>query len=139
MGMNLDTAIGENKVDCLRRVDGRITINTNHHYFYQIQGQLAISGAKICHFVVYTGDNNDLFHEQVDFDERLWTERMLPKLIEFYLKCLAPNIVEKRAGKGLLYRDLRGRPEPTRPNKKEEATTSGSRKRKRSSNNELDP
>lgn len=34
--------------------DGNIVVNSNHDYFQQIQGQLAITKRKLCHLVVWT-------------------------------------------------------------------------------------
>lgn len=35
-------------------VNGKVRLKRNHSYFYQVQGQLAISGRKWCDFVVWT-------------------------------------------------------------------------------------
>lgn len=38
-------------------------------------------------------------------DKRIWEEVMIPKLKEFYLNCLAPEIILNRRGKKLKCKD----------------------------------
>ena len=46
--------ISEVTVQYLRVVDDKLTLDTKHDYYYQVQGQLLCSGRQKCHFVVYT-------------------------------------------------------------------------------------
>lgn len=39
---------------CLEEKDGKICLKNNHAYYYQIQGQLMITGVDFCDFIVYT-------------------------------------------------------------------------------------
>ena len=43
-----------NKDFCCELAGDTITLKRNHNYFYQIQGQMAISSRKWCDFVIYT-------------------------------------------------------------------------------------
>lgn len=66
----------------------------------QIQGQLNISGKDICFFIAYVNDRQPIFVEAILRDEVFWHEIMLPKLQGFYLNCVLPEIVHRRAEKG---------------------------------------
>lgn len=56
-----------------------------HPYYLQIQGQMGVTGASWCDFVVYF--QKGLIVERVQFDELLWQE-VLEKLTNFYFKTL---------------------------------------------------
>jgi len=66
----------------LQEVNGIISLKKTHPYYFQITGQLAITGRKSCFFIVYAF--KDLFVEEVHFDETLWKNTVLPRLISFY-------------------------------------------------------
>lgn len=68
-----------------------IQLKKSHSYYCQIQGQMAITGRAWCDFVVYT--TKDFLVERVAFDKSFWLEKLLPKLKDFYDKCVAPEIV----------------------------------------------
>jgi len=74
----------------IRGSDKQLHLKTNHSYYYQIQGQLGITGRKKCFFVVYTG--SDVFIEEVVFDSEYWAVCMVPRLALFYNKHLRPYI-----------------------------------------------
>jgi hypothetical protein len=59
-----------------------MNLNKNHNYYYQIQGQLNISGRSTCMFVVYTFE--DMFVEHISVDQDMWRHSMVPKLKAFY-------------------------------------------------------
>ncbi|KAG5869223.1 hypothetical protein JTB14_035659 [Gonioctena quinquepunctata] len=42
-------------------VDGNIVLNRNHDYFFQVQGQLALTKEKICHLVIWTPEEVVIF------------------------------------------------------------------------------
>lgn len=64
-----------------KRDDGT-HLKKSHRYYLQIQGQLNISNASVCYFIVYT--HVDLFTEIIKKDQELFHEEMLQKLIEIY-------------------------------------------------------
>lgn len=49
-----DKAISPAYVTYLRSIDGELKLKTNHNYYYQIQGQLMITGRKMCDLVIFT-------------------------------------------------------------------------------------
>lgn len=50
--------------------EGKLTLNRNHQYFYQVQTQLGVCKLESAHFVVWT--EKDLHVEQISFDEEFW-------------------------------------------------------------------
>ena len=59
------------------------SLKRTHNYYYQVIGQLAITGACICYFVVWTCE--DLFIEEIKPDVDLWS-CMQHKLTKFYFE-----------------------------------------------------
>ena len=54
---NLDpNQAAENKDFCSELKDGMLKLKKKHNYFYQIQGQMAITSRKWCDFVIYTNN-----------------------------------------------------------------------------------
>lgn len=73
-----------------RSPDQKIHLKHTASYYYQIQGQLGITGRKSCFFVVYTG--SDIFMEEIAFDSEYWAVCMVPRLALFYQKHLRPYV-----------------------------------------------
>ena len=65
---------------------------------------MAIGGRPWRDFVVYT--KKGISVQRIDFDERYWTDRLLPKLESFYDNCFAPELVSPVHALGLPLRDL---------------------------------
>jgi len=78
---------------CLR-VDtaGTYSLKRNHDYYYQVVGQLALSGAKYCDFIVWT--KVDFHRERILPDNELWSE-MNQKLSHFYMTTLGVEILTR--------------------------------------------
>ena len=75
---------------CMEQIDDKIRLKRNHCYFYQIQGQMALSGLKWCDFVVYTFQS--IFVERIAFEEDIWADVMLPCLTKFYFEHALPYL-----------------------------------------------
>jgi len=69
-------------------------INTNHKYYYQVQGQLQITGRKYGIIVFWT--KKDIRFEKIERDDNLWNTKIFPKLKQFYFNCLLPELVDPR-------------------------------------------
>ncbi|KAK3106389.1 hypothetical protein FSP39_018991 [Pinctada imbricata] len=83
--------------------DDNIMLKKNHNYYYQVQGQLAISGRKYCDFVVWTLKGFSV--QRIKFDENFWSN-MLCKLNKFYLHAVLPELYSSRVKRGLpLFKD----------------------------------
>ncbi|KAK6196378.1 hypothetical protein SNE40_001615 [Patella caerulea] len=55
--------------------NGNIHLKISHDYFYQVQGQMFISGLEWTDFVVWLG--KEIFIERVKFDFDLWHSRSM--------------------------------------------------------------
>lgn len=102
---NIEEVLSTKKNTCLTITNGQVTLKRRHNYYYQIQGQLNITKRKTCYFIVYINDTIELFVEQIEKDEKLWSDIMLPALVKFYSDCICPEIVLDRIGKGRRCRD----------------------------------
>ncbi|XP_049820539.1 uncharacterized protein LOC126264889 [Aethina tumida] len=100
-GYSLEEGIIRKQIPYLSMKDNKIALRKNHEYYYQIQGQLNIIGAKRCYFIVYSGPKNKILVEVFPKDEDFWINKMLPKLERFFLNCLGPEIILNRRGRNL--------------------------------------
>ena len=66
---------------------------------------MAIGVRPWCDFIVYTSKGVTV--ECVRYNQEFWEKDLLPKLEEFYDKCVAPEIVSPIRVLGLPLRDLR--------------------------------
>ena len=82
-----------------------IRLRTSHKYYCQVQGQMGVGSRPWCDFVVYT--KKSISVQRIRFDSKFWNDHLVPKLEEFYTKCLAPEIVSPVHTLGLPVRDLR--------------------------------
>jgi len=72
---------------CLVKKNELMALKEDHHYYYQVQGQLMVSGASFYDFVVYT--RKDLFIQRI-YPNVLFMEKMIDKLSQFYLQYMKP-------------------------------------------------
>lgn len=83
---------------CAQLLDGSVTLKHDHMYFYQVQGQLAVTKKPWCDFVVYT-NCSDLhqatFVERIYFDEEMW-KNILQGILYFYKATIIPEIITRR-------------------------------------------
>lgn len=87
--------------------DGKehLKLRHNHPYYSQVQGQMAITGRAWCDFVIYT--EKGISVERISFNRDFWQTDLLPKLIDFFDNCFAPEIISPIHVLGLPVRDLR--------------------------------
>ena len=74
--------LGDKPCICLRK---------EHPYFSQVQGQMGIGQRPWCDFVVHTTKGTEI--QCIKFDKMFWDQDLLPKLTEFYMNSVAPEIV----------------------------------------------
>ena len=86
-------------------VNEKVVLITNHNYYCQVQGQMAITKRSWCDFVVYTTCGISI--ERIRFDLDFWSRTMLPRLVDFYDNCLCPAIVSPIHLVGMKMHDLR--------------------------------
>lgn len=82
----------------------RLILRTNHLYYAQVQGQMAVGNRPWCDFVIFT--TMGIHVQRIKFDKGYWEKTLLPRLIEFYDNCLAPEIVSPVHVLGLPVRNL---------------------------------
>lgn len=81
--LNVLNCIKNGLAPFLKIQDGHtIILDENHTFYYQIQGQMALTGLHKCDLLVDSG--NDLFIQTVCFNKELWIHECLPKLVAFY-------------------------------------------------------
>ena len=73
---------------------GSLELKSNHNYYYQVQGHLAINNARACDFIVFT--QTDIKIIRIGRDQK-FIEAMLSNLTSFYDKnfkeCLKERFV----------------------------------------------
>ena len=79
---------------CLQIMESGIQLKRSHDYYFQVMGQLAVTGANYCHILVWTLKDRHL--EEISFDAELWTT-MLKKLKDFYHFHLGPEVISRLA------------------------------------------
>lgn len=83
------------------KIDG--TVNKNHPWYYQIQGQLHITKKAKCFFGTWTpiGIKLEIIHR----DDTFWNREMKQKLTSFYLDCILPELADPRKTRNMEIRD----------------------------------
>ncbi|CAF4946370.1 unnamed protein product [Pieris macdunnoughi] len=81
--MDAEEAIRQSKIK-FWKLDG--TVNTNHDWYYQIQGQLHISEKKLCLFAVWTGQQFPLKVEVISRDEGFLVPKNETEINQFLRK-----------------------------------------------------
>lgn len=79
-------------------VNGAAELKKTHGYYYQVQGQMGVTGKKWCNFVVWTCVGLNV--QQIQFDELFWINMCL-KLDKFYVEAFIPELYSRRVQKGL--------------------------------------
>ncbi|KAJ8669215.1 hypothetical protein QAD02_000474 [Eretmocerus hayati] len=77
--------------------------NPNHYYYYQVQGQLHITGTAYCTFALVTGKSIHLV--RVEQDDDFWENKMAERLKNFYFDCLQPEILDSRYNRNMPLRE----------------------------------
>lgn len=75
----------------LDEASGSLVLKKNHNYWHQIQGNLYLTGAKSCHFIVWTPC--DFFILHVD-REQTWAVN-IEALETFYREVFLPHILSQ--------------------------------------------
>ena len=71
-------------------MDGEYTLSTTHEYYYQVQGQLGITGRPFCDFVCWTPQ--DIHVERILYDPDFFIEMEL-KLQNFFVSVILPRVL----------------------------------------------
>lgn len=74
----------------------------NHKYYYQIQGQLAITNRSWCDLFIWCpGDSRTV---RVEKNVNFW-QGIVPKLTSFYMDCVLPELIDPRATRNMPVRE----------------------------------
>lgn len=76
---------------------GKVTLQKNHKYYYQIQGALGITGRKWCDFVVWTPQGVSI--ERIRLDDDFWKSMVL-KLERFFDTAVLPELAAPQLPNG---------------------------------------
>lgn len=74
-------------------------------WYYQIQGQLYVTRRRGCIFGVWTGQQFAMKVEYILFNKNFWETKMEGKLVNFYLNCILPELVDPRHTRKLKIRE----------------------------------
>ena len=75
-----------------------IHLKKDHHYYYQVQGAMGLTGAQWCDFVVWTP--KECIIERIPYDEKFW-ELTKQHLKQIYFSYILPELVYPRICLGL--------------------------------------
>lgn len=104
--MDPEEAIRQKKIDFWKYASNsnQLVVNTKHKWYFQIQGQLRITGEKTCVFAVWTGPGK-IKYEFIAKDDQFWKENMETHLIRFYKNCLLPELIDPRFKRNMELRE----------------------------------
>lgn len=85
------------------KVKDIIEINTHHKYYYQIQGQLHVTGRTFGIIAYWT--KKGIKYETIKKDDQFWENNMFPKLQTFFSNCLLPELVDPRHSRSMPIRN----------------------------------
>ena len=74
-------------------IDEKVKLKRNHNYYYQVQGQLAITKRPWCDFVVWTLIDHSV--ERIYFDSEFWLSTAT-KLQNFFINAVIPELFTSR-------------------------------------------
>ena len=86
-----EQACVDDKSFCCGIANNTPCLRSRHDYYYQVQGQMAITGIHLCNFVVWTPKG--IHVQTVHFNNEFWNSTRVPKLKHFYYYFLLPEIV----------------------------------------------
>ena len=91
----------------LKNIDGKFQLKRNHDYYYQIQGQLHVTCRTWCDFVAWmplgvppcpstSPSYTPITIERIYVDEDFWKTKIYPKLVDFYMRHMLPEMASPR-------------------------------------------
>ena len=72
-------ACKEIKTFCCTLINNEVTSKPNHHYYFQIQGQLAITQLPWCDLYIWTPHGSHTL--RIESDDKFWLEKVYSKLL----------------------------------------------------------
>lgn len=96
-GESIDTAATHDKAFCLKKIDGSLSLDKKHAYYYQVQTQIFVCNVSYCDFCVCTFTSepeSGLYIERIYQDTSFW-EECSSKAEHFFKICLLPELIGK--------------------------------------------
>ena len=87
-----ETIPSADNLDYLVEINDKVSLKKNSNYYFQIQGQMAVTETAYTDFFVFTTHGNLL--ERTERDPSFWAD-LLMKLEWFWINCLAPEILTR--------------------------------------------
>ena len=82
---------------CLKEVNGKLTLDEKHSYYYQVQTQLFVCDVQYSDFCVCTfgsdEDQENLHIERIEKNYSFWHGECVPKAELFFRTCLLPELL----------------------------------------------
>lgn len=97
--------IEQKKIDFCVFKNDTLQLKRNHNYYFQVQGQLHITGRNFCYFILWSPKG--LLYEKIKRDDVFW-QKMEHILETFYFECLLPEIIDGRIPRHLAVRERKG-------------------------------
>lgn len=85
-----EDAIAQKLVQFATFDDGIFRLKRTNNYYFQVQGQLFVTGKQFCYFIVWSP--HGLLYEKIARDEECW-KKLFPKLETFYFENLLPILL----------------------------------------------
>ncbi|KAJ8964211.1 hypothetical protein NQ314_005040 [Rhamnusium bicolor] len=89
-----EDAIKQKQIQYASFENGFLSLKRSDKYYYQVQGELFVTGREFCYFIVWTPFG--LAYEKILKDEDCWN-KMFPKLEDFYFQHLLPAILNEKS------------------------------------------
>lgn len=99
-GLTVEEACQDPKF-CCRLEDGEAVLKTEHAYYYQVQGQMAVTGHSWCDFAIWTEGSQPMeprhIHVQrIYFNKMFWETEMFPALLHFMKYAFVAELLTRR-------------------------------------------
>ncbi|XP_076257147.1 uncharacterized protein LOC143194338 isoform X1 [Rhynchophorus ferrugineus] len=88
----LRDAFDKKEIEFATYTNGILNLKREDKYYYQVQGQLHVTGRDHCYFIVWTPQ--DIAFQKIEKDQECW-DRMFPKLERFYFDHLLPELLKE--------------------------------------------
>ena len=85
-----DTVPSAKNLKYLEMIGKKVVLKKNSNYYYQIQGQMGVTGRSYTDLLIFTSHGNII--QRVMFDKSFWLS-MLNKLEWFWNECLCPELL----------------------------------------------
>src|SRR6185369_12266448 len=85
---------------CCQTKDGKLEIRKDHRFYYQIIGQLNVTGLNRCDLVIWYREAIRII--TVNNDPEFWWKTIFPDLNDFYRSYCIPEMITRRVQRGVM-------------------------------------